>query len=1098
MKRHFLDSEYSLPGAEFTQPPEQPETLQDKRKYPGALGVPPEPKAAVEDLGAAEPTLQAAETTRAASVEADSTQAAARKTKRKRSLLLQMAAIASSVVLVTNSFGLDFLGLDGLFNDSVIVGQIEESTEAPAETEEPTEPEPVFTAGFPVGGDKDLPRLEGPAPQDPLYKDAHNRFIAAVEFSEGSMGKSAVVTGFIWVDPDSNGRLTGPVVMSYNEPSGSMLDDPAIVYDSPSNSLLLREYSGQGLLIVGMGNDFTVDIEGQNKLSQSLIAGGGSVTLTGGGLLTVNQEKTEDYGIMLAGGFSETALMVGSGVSLEIGGKECAVTASSTCAEKMLWLVSEEELPNIRQITSVFEDQAPDEADPNHYYTWLLIRGNNQKMVTELALYGKSSQYTPPETEPVPTTEVPTEPETEPVPVIVGEPLGGDSSFPEDLYTAVPDSEAKARIALFDSTQARTYLNDDACGSFEYPGLAYNAETNVLTLTNYKGQGIQVEPYGGNFTVQLVGKNSLSLELAVVSGAGTGSGGSIRFAGDGYLALNTSGEAENGLRVDVSNLAAQACVKIENSVTMDLYGNRGAIRVTGQPDDTVKGIYYLGEEIANVRQVSQYSNPSSDYPNGYYNWYLTDDTGFLPAAQLHIGGEVPTDPETVGLPIGGDTGFPILPNPQPAGGNYPGMIWVIEDRFSGEEFSLSSDGSTGPEGRNDISYDAATNTLTLNNFSADILKLDAMGSSLKIRLVGKNEIVCSLSVMASEQAGGCVTFTGDGYLSINDSREDEWGLHVFGSNTQACVMIEDGVTMDIYGSEAAVTVRETSAAKAIYYLSGSELAGVRQFAAAEDASSGGLFLSWETVDDAGLPVTHIHLGGEVPPDPELPGLPVGGDSEFPELPNPEPNTPVPGYGLLNEDYVQLFDRETNAWPFLYLNPAWTDERVAQEGISYNRETNTLTLNNYHGKGISVNLLGNGFTVELIGENELEQDFMVWGFYTGGSIRFTGTGSLTINSSQTQDTGLQLICEYSTSCLMIDPGVTLDIYGNGFAVEVIYTNAEKGFWLLSERPLRNVRQVIAGEDTSELDGERYQAWVLTDNAMVPITHWHISGQTLENP
>ena len=220
-------------------------------------------------------------------------------------------------------------------------------------------------------------------------------------------------------------------------------------------------------------------------------------------------------------------------------------------------------------------------------------------------------------------------------------------------------------------------------------------------------------------------------------------------------------------------------------------------------------------------------------------------------------------------------------------------------------------------------------------------------------------------------------------------------------------------------------------------------------------------------------------------------------SSFPILPNPLPNTSVPGYGVIDEDYIQLFDRDTNTWEFLYLNPANGAAGVTRDGISYDPSTNTLTLSNYHGGGISANLLGNSFTVELIGENELTQDFMIWGFYTGGSIRFTGNGSLTINSSE-GEVGLELICEFSTSCLMIEEGVTLDIYGSTASVEVIYTNAEKGIWYISDEPLEGIRQIIADEsitDNPDMDSETlYQVWVLTDDGGETfLPHLHIEGQ-----
>ena len=55
MKRYRNESEYSLPGDEYTLPPEQPETLLDKSRYPGAFSAPSESRAEAEER--VKPTL---------------------------------------------------------------------------------------------------------------------------------------------------------------------------------------------------------------------------------------------------------------------------------------------------------------------------------------------------------------------------------------------------------------------------------------------------------------------------------------------------------------------------------------------------------------------------------------------------------------------------------------------------------------------------------------------------------------------------------------------------------------------------------------------------------------------------------------------------------------------------------------------------------------------------------------------------------------------------------------------------------------------------------------------------------------------------------
>ena len=131
MRHSYDQSEYTRPGEEFSLPPEQSATLSGGRRLTDRFGVRErnlaEPDEAerqaaeilAEEGPAGEAPGEELTTSAASSASADAQQTAERRARKKRSLLLQFAAAASSIVLVTNSFGIDLLGLDGLFNDSV-------------------------------------------------------------------------------------------------------------------------------------------------------------------------------------------------------------------------------------------------------------------------------------------------------------------------------------------------------------------------------------------------------------------------------------------------------------------------------------------------------------------------------------------------------------------------------------------------------------------------------------------------------------------------------------------------------------------------------------------------------------------------------------------------------------------------------------------------------------------------------------------------------------------------------------------------------------------------------------------------------------------
>nr|MCR4727745.1 hypothetical protein [Lachnospiraceae bacterium] len=115
-----------------------------------------------------------------------------------------------------------------------------------------------------------------------------------------------------------------------------------------------------------------------------------------------------------------------------------------------------------------------------------------------------------------------------------------------------------------------------------------------------------------------------------------------------------------------------------------------------------------------------------------------------------------------------------------------------------------------------------------------------------------------------------------------------------------------------------------------------------------------------------------------------------------------------------------------------------------QGASYDPATNTLTLENFTGRMIEANMMGNGFKIKLVGENHLDE-IVVWGFGYGGSVTFTGDGSLTLYNPGGK--ALVLEAEDSESCIMIDKGVSLDIYGDYGAVWVSRTTAKKGLYYL---------------------------------------------------
>ncbi len=162
--------------------------------------------------------------------------------------------------------------------------------------------------------------------------------------------------------------------------------------------------------------------------------------------------------------------------------------------------------------------------------------------------------------------------------------------------------------------------------------------------------------------------------------------------------------------------------------------------------------------------------------------------------------------------------------------------------------------------------------------------------------------------------------------------------------------------------------------------------------------------------------------------PETEKTPDEYDDSFPAIVNADPDFAgdFAWAGMGSEEYLIVDGNFLHAGT--YYSTSGVDIVGAIPGASYDKETNTLTLTDYHGSFIDANLMGNGFKIELVGDNSLDY-VQAWGAMYGGSVTFTGEGSITLNENKTAVSGINLNCEGSPSRLMIDRGVTLDVYGS---------------------------------------------------------------------
>lgn len=148
----------------------------------------------------------------------------------------------------------------------------------------------------------------------------------------------------------------------------------------------------------------------------------------------------------------------------------------------------------------------------------------------------------------------------------------------------------------------------------------------------------------------------------------------------------------------------------------------------------------------------------------------------------------------------------------------------------------------------------------------------------------------------------------------------------------------------------------------------------------------------------------------------------------------------------SEEYIRFLSADKTEYTYLVIGEAWKADGGklgSLPGARYDENTNRLTLENFTGSILDINLMGNAFSIELIGENRLDQ-LLVWGAGHSGSVWLQGSGSLILNETHKTpgDVGLRMQAEGGAALLLVDPTVTLDVFGSP-ALLIVDSQSEVG-------------------------------------------------------
>lgn len=179
-------------------------------------------------------------------------------------------------------------------------------------------------------------------------------------------------------------------------------------------------------------------------------------------------------------------------------------------------------------------------------------------------------------------------------------------------------------------------FNKDNDNTVQVKGITYNKKTNTLTLKNVNEPNIKLicSQMGDNFTVNVIGKNSIAA-LSVEANAGDdGWGGNLTITGDGTLDINKNKTMWAPLFINRGNNSEEVCnLKVEGTVALNIYSCGDGETVLDCPYASKFNVSANGFKLANKNLNSykavQTTNGMCLYPDNKIEVELLENPGAL-------------------------------------------------------------------------------------------------------------------------------------------------------------------------------------------------------------------------------------------------------------------------------------------------------------------------------------------------------------------------------------------------------------------------------------------------------------------------------------
>lgn len=128
-------------------------------------------------------------------------------------------------------------------------------------------------------------------------------------------------------------------------------------------------------------------------------------------------------------------------------------------------------------------------------------------------------------------------------------------------------------------------------------------------------------------------------------------------------------------------------------------------------------------------------------------------------------------------------------------------------------------------------------------------------------------------------------------------------------------------------------------------------------------------------------------------------------------------------------YIKVIKSEDDSTDVFFPQLVQNGGKVKKvSGLSYDKKTNTLTIKNMNKPkwSLDINEMGSDFKLKVVGTNHLAR-IRVWGFGYAGCMEMTGSGTLTLNKSQTNEYAITMMAEQSQAVLKVGKKVKLTAY-----------------------------------------------------------------------